>query len=283
MDYSIGNSETANKQVVHRSRAGRDLFHRICSVHSRWNLYRDQGYKEDNHVKLSNLIRLVINNDRTINATLSVVNARSIYNKLQSFQNCIQDKNTTICASTETWLSNDENDVRYKEIPPPGYKILSKPHKNGTSEIMEYIELTSNFIGIVCNIYIIYCIPNTSVIQFCNELSHLIENNILEDHGHIIMLDDFNIHMDKPEYPDTATFNEFLESFDLVNLTTFPTHISRHTLDLVITSSHRLIKSIEQGHFLPDHCFVDATLHVNRTEPLKKHIKFCKLKNISSA
>ena len=148
-------------------------------------MYRDQGYKEDNHVKLSNLIRLMISNDRSINATLSVVNAGSIYNKLQAFQNYIQDKNTTICVITETWLSNDENDLGFKEIPPPGYKILSKPSKNGkeggsiavvykdslnmkecptspqTSEIMKYMELTSNLKGIVCNIYIIYCIPNT--------------------------------------------------------------------------------------------------------------------------
>ena len=88
--------------------------------------------------------------------------------------------------------------------------------------------------------------------------------------------------MDKPEHPDTVTFNDFLESFDL-NYTTFSTHLSRHTLDLVITNSHGLIKSIEQGHYLSDHCFIDITLHVNRTEPIKKQIKFCKLKNISSA
>ena len=170
----------------------------------------------------------MISNDRSNNATLSVVNARLIYNKLQSFQNYVQDNNTTICAITETWLSNDENDLRYKEIPPPGYKILSKPCKNGkkgggiavvyktslnikecptspqTSEIMEHMELTTNFKGIVCNIYIIYHIPNTSVIQFCNELSDLMENNVLEDHSHIIMLGNFNIHIDKPEHPDTS-------------------------------------------------------------------------------
>ena len=74
------------------------------------------------------------------------------------------------------------------------------------------MEPTINFKGIVCNIYIIYCIPSTSVIHFCSELSDLIENNVLEDHGHIIMLGDFNIHMDKPEHPDTETFNDFLES-----------------------------------------------------------------------
>ena len=96
--------------------------------------------------------------------------------------------------------------------------ILSKPCKNGkkgggiavvykaslnikecptspqTSEIMEYMELTINFKGIVCNIYIIYNIPNTSVIQFCSELSDLIKNNVLEDHGHIIMLDATRIY-----------------------------------------------------------------------------------------
>ena len=151
-----------------------------------------------------------------------------------------------------------------------------------TSEIVEHMELTSNFKGVICNIYIIYRIPNMSVIQFCSELSDLIETNILEDHGHLIMLGDFNIHMDKPEHPDTVTFNDFLESFDLFNYTTFPTHLSRHTLDLVITNSHGLIKSIEQGHYLSDHCFIDITLHVNRIEPIKKQIKFCKLKNINS-
>ena len=62
---------------------------------------------------------------------LSVVNARSIYNNLQHFHICVQDNNTTICAITETWLSNEENDLRYQEIPPPGYKILSKPCKRG--------------------------------------------------------------------------------------------------------------------------------------------------------
>ena len=178
------------------------------------------------------------------------MNARSIYNKLHSFQNYIQDKNTTLCAITEIWLSNDDNDLRYREIPPPGYKILSRPWQNGkrgvdiavvykasldikecspstqTSEIMEHMELTSNFKGVICNIYITYCIPNMSVIQFCNELSDLIETNILEDHGHLIMLGDFNIPMDKPEHPDTVIFNDFLESFDLVNYTTFPTHLS---------------------------------------------------------
>ena len=194
-----------------RSRAGRNLFHRVCCVQNRWIQHSDQGYKEHNQVKQSTLIRPMISNNRSINTTLSIVNARSIYNKFQSIQNYVQDNNTTICVITDIWLSNDENDLRYKEIPPPGCKILSKPHKSGKKgggiavvhkaslnmkesptssqsiEVMEYMELTNNIKGIVCNIYITYRIPNTTVIQFCSELSDLMENNVLEDLGHIIM------------------------------------------------------------------------------------------------
>ena len=136
------------------------------------------------------------------------------------------------------------------------------------------MELTSNFKGIVCNIYIVYCIPNTSVIQFGRELSDLMESDVLKDYGHLIMLGDFNIHVDNPEHPDTIISNDFLGSFDLINITTFPTHVSRHTLDLVITSSHGLIKSIKQGFFLSDHCSVDSTLHVSRPVQPEKLIKF---------
>ena len=150
------------------------------------------------------------------------------------------------------------------------------------SEIMECMELTTNFKDIVCNIYIVYHIPNTSVIQLCSELSDLMESNVLEDHGHLFMLGDINIYVDNPEHPDTIIFNDFLESFDLINFTTFPTHESIHTLDSVITSSHGLIKSIKQGHFLSDHCFVDSTLHVSRPVPPKKLTKFHKHKNINS-
>ena len=129
---------------------------------------------------------------------------------------------------------------------------------------MECMELTTNFKVILCKIYIVYCIQNTIVIQFCSQLSDLMESNVFKDYGHPIIVCDFNIHVNNPENPATIIFNDFLESFALINFTTFPTHASRHTLNLVITSSHGLIKSIKQGHFLLDHCFVDSTLHVSR-------------------
>ena len=42
------------------------------------------------------------------------------------------------------------------------------------------------------------------------------------------MLGDFNVHVNNPEDPDTVIFNDFLESFDLINFTLFPTHVQTH-------------------------------------------------------
>ena len=174
--YTLGiRKQPINKQY-HRSRAGRDLFHKIFSIHRKRDQYIGWGQQEHNQARPPNLITATISIDRSVNTTLSLVNARSTYNKLQPFQNYVLDNKIMMCAITKTWISNDENDLRYKEIPPPGYKFLSKPHKNGkkggsvavvykaslnmkecptssqTSEIMECMELTTNFKGSVCNI-----------------------------------------------------------------------------------------------------------------------------------
>ena len=90
---------------------------------------------------------------------------------------------------------------------------------------------------------------------------------------------DFNIHMDDPEDSYTITFNDlldsmdltnlvnfrkiFLDSMDLTNLVNFRTHISNHTLDLVIQSnSFKVNSKTLQGHFLLDHAFIHHTLKV---------------------
>ena len=74
--------------------------------------HTDQEQQECNQVRPSNLITPTISNDRSVNATLSVVNARSIHNKLQPFQNYVLDNNTTICVITEPGLSNEDNGLR---------------------------------------------------------------------------------------------------------------------------------------------------------------------------
>ncbi len=60
----------------------------------------------------------------------------------------------------------------------------------------------------------------------------------------ILILGDFNIHIDKNDSTMTRDFLSLLDCFDLKQLVDCPTHIKGHTLDLVITNGTFL------SHFL---------------------------------
>ena len=51
----------------------------------------------------------------------------------------------------------------------------------------------------------------------------------------IMIIGDFNIHMENIAKPNTITFSDFLDSFSLQNHVNFPTHIAKHHLDLCRT------------------------------------------------
>ena len=76
------------------------------------------------------------------------------------------------------------------------------------------------------NLYVIYRYPNTSMLEFVGILSDTLEQNILANWGHLILIGKFNVHMDS----DTILFNDFLDSFNLVNKIDFETHQNHHTL-----------------------------------------------------
>ena len=71
--------------------------------------------------------------------------------------------------------------------------------------------------GETLSLYEIYCIPSTSVLQFCGELITLLEQDITHMHGRVLLVGVFNIHIDKRATPDTITFNDMLEGLNLRN------------------------------------------------------------------
>ena len=170
-----------------------------------------------------------------------------------------------------------------KSIPPEGYKIFSHPRsdgrigggtaliyksninveeKSGTTRdllTMEYHDYKVHFKSLTLNLYVIYRFPSTSVLMFCTELATILERNILDTTGKLVLLGDFSIHIDVVDDTDTITSSDFLDSFNLENLVHFPTHKCRHTLDLLITDKnwdHGIVPS--QGHMIVDHNAVHA-------------------------
>ena len=208
---------------------------------------------------------------------------------------------------TETWIKETDDINLTKEIPPMGYNIISHPHKTSKQggglaltyrntiklqdktdntrnyETMEHSNFNILFAGTKINLHLVYRIPSTSVLKFCEELTDILEDHIRLDTGRIVFTGDFNIHIDEPQDSDTVTFSYFLDSFNLVNHVKGPTHISGHTLDLMITEHDQpLIEGIATGHILSDHCFVDSILTVYHTKPPIKKIRYRKLKDIDS-
>ena len=286
---SLGIKKRLRSTGYRRSKAGTKLFHHINSI-IKPRVTSDE-IKSCSKVNPMNLISPEIKNNRGVSAVFSHINARSIYPKTLTFQQYISTVDSTLCAITETWLLNDENDLRYKEVPPPGYKILSHPrsdgrkgggiaviHKNNlkvidetptqTSKIMEYMKIRASLGGVNFEVYIVYRYPGTSVISFCEELTDILENNITRNKGHLLLLGDFNIHLDKQEAPDTILFQDFLESLGLTNHVEQPMHISSHILDLAISQPEfcQIVKKVELGHFLSDHCFIHTFLLVDTSK-----------------
>ena len=72
----------------------------------------------------------------------------------------------------------------------------------------------------------IYKQPTSSTITFCEELATILEEGITLMKSNIMIIGHFNIHMENTANPNTITFINFLDSFNLQNHVNFPTHIS---------------------------------------------------------
>ena len=61
-----------------------------------------------------------------------------------------------------------------------------------------------------------------------------------------------------------------LDSLNLRNRVAFPTHLSGHTLGLVLDDiDSPIVTSVTKGHMMSDHCFTDCMVTVTGTEPMK--------------
>ena len=62
---------------------------------------------------------------------LSLVNIRSLYSKAEELKYYIVEKDTNVCAITETWIHKDSTEESLKAIVPEGYGISLKSCQDG--------------------------------------------------------------------------------------------------------------------------------------------------------
>ena len=119
--------------------------------------------------------------------------------------------------------------------------------------------------------------------DFISEFSTLL-THISTLSPNVILLGDFNIHMDNINLPLTRDFASCLDSFGLHNLIDFPTHIKGHSLDLVCCSGLTPSKPTADVFPATDHSLLTfkAVLRLS-TIKLPRLISFRDIKNINIA
>ena len=173
----------------------------------------------------------------------ALVNCWSVVNKTADLQHDLTENNFTLCALTETWIRQDD-DVTSVQLCPSGFKVISISRKNKTvggiavvykDTITVRSRATHSYSSMECssfsvdlpmstiNLSVMYRPPNSSVLGFAMDFLDLLENNINENGG-LLLLGDFNIPMSNPDSPDTSIIQDILDSLGLQNHISFPTH-----------------------------------------------------------
>ena len=160
--------------------------------------------------------------------------------------------------------------------------------QNGAEESFEFCELliqssTSRKIRLVI-VYRPHNSPNhqrVPISTFLREFSSYMEPIILTKEP-LIIVGDFNIHVDIPTDTDAVKFLDLLDSLALFQHVTAPTHIHGHTLDLVLSRKMEdIIASPPSAcHYISEHAAIRCHVAIGKSNYHVKKISFRKIKSI---
>ena len=104
----------------------------------------------------------------------------------------------------------------------------------------------------------------------------------LSQHPNIILAGDFNIHINNQDDPEANILMDMMTALGLPQHTNFVTHHSGNILDLIFTEviTRQNVLKCTPGPFISDHCAVNITLSVPKTNIIRKTIQTCNLKDI---
>ena len=123
-----------------------------------------------------------------------------------------------------------------------------------------------------------------TVKTFLSEFEALMEDIIISN-GYLLILGDFNLHVDDIQCLEAQQFLDLITSLGLVQHVTGSTHKKGHTLDLVLSrASEPWLGNFVKDNTMPsDHSVIHSTSIIQRPPPLRVTREHRVLKDIDSA
>ena len=216
------------------------------------------------------------------------------------------DQKLDLMALTETWTKSDSL-KSIGELCPRGYGFFHVPRSgrqgggvglvyskslsirkqnNSIFTSFESMEVLLQSPKYCVRVIVIYRLHpkkklNVSMSTFFDEFSQLL-GCLTVSSGKLILLGDFNFHVDEPEKdPHAACFLELRDLHNLSKHVTRSTHRSSHTLDLVITRKDENIIADCNVYdpCLSDHYVVICNLSLDRLRPVRVEKTYHKLRS----
>ena len=237
---------------------------------------------------------------------LCTLNPWSVCNKTTTLHEFIIDQQIDLFALTETWLTGTDTDNPIiSALLPKGYNIIHNPRqaRGGGTAIIHRNSLTvtkdsesqthPSFEALECvvtstevvRLSVIYRPPpstrnKTTHKQFQAEFADYL-GNIVTAPGMLLIVGDFNYHVEDTSDTESCCFNNLIDSFGFIQHVANSTHRSGHTLDLVLSRSHDslILQTRSVDHGFPDHFPVLANLSLRKPPLLTREVKYKETKN----
>ena len=236
-----------------------------------------------------------------------LLNCRSVRNKPLIIHDYVIENDFDILAITESWLSKDNDLNVIGDLTPNGYNFINIPRpasntkragggvgllyknnikiKNVTSKpfaTFEHMECLVSLDKISYRMLLVYKPPpvdNAFILEFSEFIT-----DFSTLHEHVLIIGDFNIHVDNVDSSIGKKFLQTLEDFHLQQHVVGSTQTAGNTLDLVICrKDDPLIHSVlvhDAG--ISDHSVIQFYIRDNKPPPVKKTVTFRKITDVIS-
>lgn len=206
-------------------------------------------------VSRSNLVEVqtldtAVNRDSFKVINFCLLKSRSVRNKSSALKDFVVDKDIDHFALTETWLSPGNIDnAEIGDLCPTGYDFIHIPREsrgsgvgllfkdnsvwNSSFQSFEFLDVRFKSSKMIRIIIIYRPLSSSPLTTFYHEFSLLFEELALAS-GELLIVRDFNIHVNSSCDASTAHFRDLFASCDLKEWVNTPTYASGHTLDLEI-------------------------------------------------